>query len=73
MLEHQVGVNEAQEYARQENALFRLISVKDNKGIEELFDGLAGQLEKVGVGREGGKVVIGDGGGKGKKRKDKCC
>ena len=37
---------EAQEYASVNNALFKLISVKENKGINELFDSLAAQIDR---------------------------
>ena len=44
MLDHAVSVVEAEEYAKSHNALFKLTSAKEDKGIKELFDAIAGQL-----------------------------
>lgn len=46
LLDDQVPYSEVQEYALANGALLKLVSVKDNKGIDEVFDSIAIQLEK---------------------------
>ena len=36
---------QAQEFAKQHNAIFKLTSAKQDKGIKELFDTIASQVE----------------------------
>ena len=74
LLNHAVSVTEAEEYAKSHNAIFKLTSAKEDKGINELFDAIAGQLDGQNNSKGSkntGKSLKQEKGQKGKNKK--CC
>lgn len=52
LLEEAVSLQEGQEFAISQNAIFKLTSAKEDKGIRDLFDAIAIRLQNLSNMRE---------------------
>lgn len=76
LLEEAVSLQEGQEFAISQNAIFKLTSAKEDKGIRDLFDAIAIRLQNLNNVKDtnpAGEKLGNKKGGKKKKKDGECC